>query len=311
MKFSIRFSDQIVGTLVVLALAILVFVVFMLGKSQRWFVQDYQYKTYLTSASGLSANMAVQFKGFTIGHVKDFSLTEEDTVQVIFTIFEEHRYRVTEGSLVHLFASPIGLGNSFIFFPGLGTEELPEGSVIPEAASQEAKDLIAKGLTSSPETNDSIGNIISNVEQITNELNKLVKDLNNNFNPILADVKDITEGVSRQISPILENVQTLTDQLAEPSGTVMSLLDNEGPLLDNITEILNSLSGIMESLDKVVEFVPSQLPQIMLLLSQVNSALVDAQKLIVALNNNPLLRGGVPALNEAGPGAATPRNLEF
>jgi len=46
MRFSIRFADQVVGTLVVLALAILIFAILMVGRSQRWFVQDYEYRTY-------------------------------------------------------------------------------------------------------------------------------------------------------------------------------------------------------------------------------------------------------------------------
>jgi phospholipid/cholesterol/gamma-HCH transport system substrate-binding protein len=67
----------------------------------------------------------------------------------------------------------------------------------------------------------------------------------------------------------------------------------------------------MKSVEKTIEFVPTQLPQIAILLSDVHSALTEAEKLIVALTNNPLLRSGVPEIKETGPGAATTRNLEF
>ena len=340
MKFSIRFADQIVGTLVILALAILVVVIFMLGRSQRWFVRDVQYKTYFNSASALSQNMAIQYKGFTIGHVKRIDLASDDSVEVLFIIFEEHKHRVKEGSVVELQASPIGLGNSFIFYPGRGTETIMEGSVIPEINSPQGRQLISIGMVNRPEANDSINNIITqvnmlletinialagskgadelalgqilgNVEKTTAGLNDLVQSLSGQLAPILTNVETLTGDLSVQISPILANVETLTDQLASPSGTVMSILDSEGPIYSDIVELLNSVTGIIGSLERVIEFIPSKLPQISILLSDLHSTLTEAEKLIVALTNNPLLRGGVPEIMETGPGAATPRDLEF
>jgi len=333
MKFSIRFADQIVGALVILALAILVVVIFMLGKSQRWFVRDYQYKTYFNSASGLSSNMAVTYKGFTMGHVKKIMLTEDDRVEVIFSIFNEHNNRVRQGSLVELQASPIGLGNAFIFHPGKGYVTLPEGAVIPEINSAQAKELVASGLADRPETSDSINNIINNVNvmldnvnkslaglegadeltlgQIIIGINETVKSISTRIDPILNGIETTVGDLSGQISPIMTNIQTLTDQMAKPDGTVMSILDAEGPVFDNLAKILDSLSGIANSLDKTAEFVPSQLPQISLLISDLQSAVVEIEKMVIAINNNPLIKGGVPELKETGPGAATPRDLEF
>jgi phospholipid/cholesterol/gamma-HCH transport system substrate-binding protein len=325
MKFSIRFADKVVGTLVILALAMLIVVIFMLGKNQRWFTKDFQYITYFNAATGLSMNMAVQYKGFTIGHVKKIKLTDDDTVEVRFTIFEEHNHRVKEGSVVELQSSPIGLGNSFLFYPGKGKNIIDEGSVIPEINSAQAIWLIQTGLADTPVNNDAIGNIINLVtftlETVNQSLGKILGDLeltvggvadimqniSGQLNPILTNV----ESLSDQLSPIVANVKTLTDQLSAPSGTVMSILDNNGPVYSNISEVLDSIAGIMGSLEKTIDFVPSQLPQIAILLSDLQTALVEAEKLLIALNNNPLLRGGVPELKETGPGAAAPRDLDF
>ena len=322
MKFSIRFADQIVGTLVILALAILVVVIFMLGKSQRWFVRDHQYKTYFNSASGLSPNMAVQYKGFTLGHVKKIMLAEDDSVEVLFIIFDEHHHRVKEGSMVEIVVSPIGLGNSFNFYPGRGSEIMMEGSVIPSITSPQARQLIAMGLAERPESSDNIANIMNQVNTLLDTLNKSLSgaegsqdlplgEILNNLKEATADINDVVHDLSGKLSPILVNLETLSDQLAEPSGTVMSILDSEGPVFSGIADILESITGIMNSLDRVIEFIPERLPQITLLLSDVQSALSEAEKLITALNNNPLLRGGVPAPAQTGPGAASPRDLEF
>ena len=455
MKFSIRFADQIVGVLVILGLAILVAVVFLLGSSQRWFARDFQYITYFNSAAGLSPNMAVQYKGFTMGRVKKIQLTEADSVEVIFTIFEEYNHRVKEGSIVEVNVSPIGLGSSFIFHPGKGvllqekaSKDPQDWAVIPEINSLKAREYIRNGLANRPESSDSISNIINqvnalletinvalagtsgaeslvlgqillnveavtasltglvqsiseqitpilanletisddlsvqispilanletitddlsgqispilanletitddlsgqispilanvetitgdlstqitpiltNVETLTNDLSTqitpiltnvetLTGDLSTQITPILTNVETLTGDLSTQINPILSNLETLSNQLAEPSGTVMSILDSEGPIYSEIVELLNSVTGILNNIDKVIEFVPGQLPQIALLLANLQGVLVEAQKVIISLTNNPLLKGGVPEIKETGPGAATPRNLEF
>ena len=340
MKFSIRFADQIVGALVVLALAILVVVIFMLGRSQRWFVKDFEYKTYFNSASGLSQNMSILYRGFTIGHVKKITLTPDDNVEVVFIIFDEHNHRVREGSVVELQASPIGLGNAFYFHPGLGTARIEEGSLIPEINSPQARALIARGLVNRAETSDSIGNIINSVSVLLETINvslagspgaedltigQMVRDLqrtianinevtlslSNQINPILTDVGTMVADISEQVNPIIANVGTITDQAASPTGTVMSILDAEGPVFTSIAEVLSSITSAIKNLERTIEFIPAQLPQISFMLSDLSSALIEAEKLIVALNNNPLLRGGVPEIKATGPGAVTPRDLEF
>ncbi|MDR1836062.1 MAG: MlaD family protein [Treponema sp.] len=322
MKFSIRFADQIVGTLVILALAILVFVIFMLGRSQRWFTRDLQYKTYFNSASGISNNMAIQYKGFTIGHVKKIELTENDTVEVTLSIFEEHSQRVKEGSLVEVSVSPIGLGNSFIFYPGKGRDLIPEGMEIPEKNSDKAKLIIATGMVDIPEAGDGISSIINNVnaiiETIKVSLNGSEVTGEPNLEQIISNVKDITAGLtnlsqtlSDQISPILGNLQTVTDQISDPSGTVMSVLGSDGSLSTSLTSAIESLAGIIDNLDKTSAFIPAQLPQVGVLISDLNGALRTAQDVLTSVANNPLLKGGIPEYKETGPGAASPRDMEF
>ncbi|MDR0443663.1 MAG: MlaD family protein [Treponema sp.] len=331
MKFSIRFADQIVGFFVILALAILVFVVIMLGKSQRWFSRDSQYRTYFTSAAGLSPNMAIQYKGFTIGNVKTIQLSGDDKVEVFFTIFEEHHHRVREGSLVEVQSSP--LGSSFIFHPGIGTELVPEWEVIPEVNTPEARQLIAAGLAIRADSSDSIGNAINQANNLLTSLNDTLAMVNEalsgsdqsslgrtlgNVEKTTENITDLTQTLSddigevlARITPILEDVGKITDKASGPSSMVMSALETDGPVYQNIVSVLDSVSGIIKNLEKTTDFVPAQLPQIAVLLSDLHGALTKAEELMTALTNNPLLRGGVPVRMETGPGAANPRNLEF
>jgi phospholipid/cholesterol/gamma-HCH transport system substrate-binding protein len=316
MKFTIRYADKIVGFLVILALAILIFVIFMLGTSQRWFKRDHQYKTYFTSASGLSSNMAVLYKGFTIGHVKKFKLSEDDSVEVLFTIFEEYKDKVKDGSVVEILISPIGLGNSFVFYSGKGTDIIPEGNTIPEINSAEGRRLVLMGLVERQEsTSDAITGIVNQVRSILGELNIALSGAKGSedtaIGKIVKNLEMTTEALSSQLSPIMGNLEAVTGQISSPSGTVMSFLDSEGPIYTDLTSSLNSLADIIENLNNVSEFVPNQLPQVAILINDLSVALRSAQDVLTAASNNPLLRKGIPVRGETDPGGTNLRNLDF
>jgi phospholipid/cholesterol/gamma-HCH transport system substrate-binding protein len=225
-----------------------------------------------------------------------------------------------------------------MFYPGLGTEQVPEGEAIPVVNSPEARRLIAAGLAERPERDDGINNIM-------NLVNSVLTMLDTDVQKILVDVQDALEGtngtslgrtlgnvetatsgfsamsrtlpadvirtlnqVVAEINPILENLQEFTDKLSDPSGSIMSILESEGPLYTDLIASLDSISGILRNLEKTSEFFPSQLPAV---LSELHSALQTAQDVLIALTNNPLLKGGIPAHTETYPGGARPRDLEF
>jgi len=313
MKFSIRYSDQIVGMLVILALALLIFVFFMLGTSQRWFKNDQQYRTYFTSAQGLSVNMALKYRGFTIGHVKNISL-KDDRVEVNFIIHEEYTNIVMEGSLVEVQVSPIGLGSSFIFHPGKSKERL-SGDEIPEVNSEEGKRLVREGKSLRTETTDSIANIVGQVQTLLDTLNKSFigspSEENTAIWHIINDIQSVIAALSMQIPPIMSDLNTIMGAASSSSGTVMTILDGQGPIYKSLEEAITSLAGIINSLESVAGFLPTQMPQLAVLISQVNVTLNSVQDVLTAVLNNPLLRGGVPERKETSPGGSSPRNIQF
>jgi len=327
MKFTIRFADQIVGALIILALGIIIFVIFMLGSNQRWFSRDYYFYTYFPSASGLSQNMAVQYKGFTIGRVKSIRLDEKDQVEVRFSIFDTYIDRVRSGSLVEVIVSPIGAlgGNQFIFHPGTGTELLSEGDTIPEAGSAEGKRLLATGLARRPDRDDNISNIINNVGTTIADLNKLVIDVQEalagtdktalgrtmgSVEAAAAELQNI-DRLMAQLEPALVNVRGLSDRMTDPDGSLAAILSSEGKVYGDITSSLDAISATLRNLEKTSDFIPAQLPQVAVVINDLHSALEVFEDVLVALTNNPLLKQGVPQRTETRTGGAQTRDLEF
>ncbi|MCL2043501.1 MAG: MlaD family protein [Treponema sp.] len=343
MKLMIRYADKIVGAFIILAFGILVFVIFMLGSNQRWFSRDYSYVTYFNSASGLSQNMAVQYKGFTIGSVKSIRLDDEDRVEVRFVIFDTYINKVVFGSVVEFQGSPIG-GGSFLFHPGLSDEPLPEGETIPTAHSKEGRRMIDAGLTDKPDQDDSIGVIINNVNSLLANLNEafqgteqtslgrtmvsieetiaglpqIVTDVQEAISGIMpviqnlpSDVENVISGVMVQINPVLGDLRTLTERIVEPDSSIMALLDSEGEIYSSLVSTLDSVSGTIRNIERTTNFIPAQMPQVVSMLLDVHGMLSLVEDVLYSLTNNPLLRRGVPQRIETRAGGSHVRNVEF
>ena len=327
MKFTIRFADQIVGALIILALGIVIFVIFMLGSNQRWFSRDYYFYTYFPSASGLSQNMAVQYKGFTIGRVKSIQLVrlgESDQVEVRFSIFDTYIDRVKEGSLVEIVVSPIGAlgGNQFVFHPGVGLEPLENEATIPAVGSAEAKKLLDNGLAQRPDRDDNIGNIINSVATTVTDINSLVADVQaalagtdkTALGRTMGSVEEATEDIKelmKQINPAAENIKKLSGQMADPDGSLAKVLDSEGKVYTDLTSSLSAIADTLKNLETTSAFIPAQLPQVAVVLNDVHTNLQILEGVLTALTTNPLLKQGVPERKETRTGGAQTRDMEF
>jgi phospholipid/cholesterol/gamma-HCH transport system substrate-binding protein len=347
-KFRIRFADKIVGFLIIAALGFLVFTVFMLGKRHRWFAKDQTYITHFDSASGLSANMPVQYRGFTIGNVKSFDLTAEDKVEISFTIYDTYLDRVREGSLVEMRVNPIGIGGGqFLFYPGL-LPNPPEGNFIPSVNSDEGRAYLEQGLVIISGHDDSITVIISRVNTLLQNLNgvalqlrdafrgtdtkttlgrtvselektargasSLVENVDQGLRPPLENAERITEHIGRialQVESVITDIRTVTAELANPEGPALKILDAEGPVYTNLERSLEALSGTLESLELTALSFPAQMAQVEAVILDLRSALEAAEDVIIALRNNPLLKNGIPRRVRPGTGGTSPRDIDF
>jgi phospholipid/cholesterol/gamma-HCH transport system substrate-binding protein len=325
MKFKIRFADQIVGIFIILSLVAIAFVIVVLGKSQRWFAKDVSFTTVFPSAGGLSKNMAVQYKGFAIGSVKSFRLTDDDNVEVIFSIQKEYKDKVKRGSIVELQVSPIGLGNQFQFYAGKG-DVLEEGAFIPPFGSAQARELMRQGLALEVQRDDSISVLMARINSILGQLDealgegsdteigKIIASLNRTLAgvEVLPNSLDNTiNDIRRQLNPILANLNALTDELNDPDGLIYTVLDTDKDFYTNLVKILVSVTSMLDGLDRTISFIPSQLPQVAGLLMDLRVTMKSAEDVLVALTNNPLLRGGVPKRAESQNSDISPRGIRF
>jgi phospholipid/cholesterol/gamma-HCH transport system substrate-binding protein len=301
MKFRIRFADQIVGFLIVLALISLIVVIFLLGRAQRWFSRDYYYKTYTASGSGLSEDMAVIYKGFTIGTIKKVDLTDDNRVEVIFTIQDKYNNRVRLGSLTEVLVSPIGLGSQFNFYPGLGEEELKENAEIPLLNSAEGRDLVARGLGVVPVHDDTITVLIAKANALLDNLNVTLESVNSGTGTPLGEAMTNIQKGTVDLAPAMADIKRITGDVSRGVPGAMEKLQAS----------LGDLALILDHVEETTSYIPNEMPRIISMISELRTAIRTAEDVLTALRNNPLLRNGIPEHVETDVSGTNPRDISF
>lgn len=333
MKFKIRFADQIVGILAIVAVAALVFVIFMLGSKQRWFARDYQFSATFETASGLATGLELKYKGFTVGKIASFRLTDDDTVDVRFSVYDTYYDRLKEGSVIELIVSPIGLGNQFLLHPGNGTALIAEGSEIPRLDSPAGQALVASGGVTIPKRDDTVTNIVAQVNPLLTNVNETLSALNaalkgTGTGPLaetmsgvaktMTNVADISSGVSGSMEGLLADVRAVTDDLQRftdtlqtVDGIVPRMIDPDGTIFKSLGASLREVEGTLGNVEDSSSILKSQVPQIARLIEDLRIALVKGQDVLEALRNNPILKNGVPERVQTDTSGTNSRDIEF
>ncbi|MFO7849014.1 MAG: MlaD family protein [Spirochaetia bacterium] len=333
MKLRIRFAEQIVGLFVIAAVVTLAGILIFMGINQRWFSKDYQFVSQFLSGEGLKRGMSIKLKGFKIGSVDSVRLSDDNTVEIEFHIYDTYYNRVKEHSVLELTTSPIGLGGGGLaFHPGRSDGELlPEGTFIPSLDFEEGKRLVEEGLVQMPEKTDAtsaildrIGPIldtthstIESVDTILTSLDSTLKGTDKGpLGSVLKETETLLAGVNTsliqmtdEISPILlhtsditSNIEKTSAQLADTQGLVRRLLGDEGSvgkmfsddeLYFRITGVVSELEAVAGELSSFSAYVNEQKPQITTLIEKGKSAIDEGENVLEGLSNNPLLRRGI------------------
>ena len=304
MKFKIRFADKIVGIFSLAALGGLIALILSIGAANNWFAKKNNYYTFFDSGSGISMGMDLTYKGFSIGKVDSITL-EGSMVRVDYYVLGEYAEYVKENSLVELNVSPIGLGSSFVFYPGSSALLLESGREIFRIDSEAGKRIIAENKISIQHQDDSIAALMNKVSFLLDNVNRLLGSVNDALDGSGAKSTPVKQIVS-DVSAAIADLDSVLKVLASPEGAVPKLL---GPqIAGDITEVLDNLSSLSGSADKLVA---NAVPEIDDALNELNVVLVELQDVLTGVKNNPLIRGGVPDRSSESSATTHMRDLEF
>ncbi|HPF08386.1 MAG: hypothetical protein PHU99_02860 [Candidatus Cloacimonetes bacterium] len=138
-----------------------------------------------------------------------------------------------------------------------------------------------------------------------NQMNTLISNLNSDHNPddgvilrILNNVADLSESVNGQteeMERLLATINRAADNYADPDSLIIKMLDPQGDMIINpLSSTLYNLSASLKSLELILASLSRSNPELMLMINNLNETLGKASKTLDGLNNNPLIRKGIP-----------------
>lgn len=229
-----------IGLAGIVALCILVYGINYLKGIHMFKPSSYFYVKF-QNVNGLTKSSPVFADGFRVGIVRDLYYDYNEPGKVVAEIDVEPDLRIPKGSTAELTAEMLGGVKMTLLLANNPRERYEVGDTLPGALNNGMMEQVA--------------NIMPKIEQMLPKLDSILSSLNT----VLGDPA---------IPATLHNIQSLTANLANASGQLQTLMNNDIPQLtgklntigDNFTLISNNLKEIdyaaaMQSIDSTLNNV--------------------------------------------------------
>jgi len=286
--FKFRYVNEIVGTMVLLVLAVLIAGIVIAGREQGWFEPSYEVRALFgpEGVMGLRKGSEVRIQDTPAGVISDIIPNEDGFMEAVFSVrgrFEPYIRSDSTGVVRRAFAVA---GDAYVEITvGRGASLPAEPRYIP---------------------------VIQDTEII-----QIAEDL-------LEEVRAVTVPAIEQLQHALEEYTGLAEDLRDPDGPVQELLmslsaiaqgleDGEGPagkllrdeamaqeiegsvarvnaLLDELTGVVETISLAAEPLPRMVDRVAGELEDVPGLVNQTQATLVEVEVLLSGIQRHWLLR---------------------
>lgn len=301
--------------------------------SNHTFSDKKQFYTELDDALGLKSMPLIYYKGMEIGRIESFEFNfETKKIRANFWILSDFSTILTKHSILKSEQHPIfdevysfTLYTPELSFTNKASNEVKEGMLILHASSEAAKALETTYGSILPK--DDLDTILENINSL---LTNLQKEDNPNAGSLfraldrVAKISEqllrITDSIEKsdmvgkagqtidQTESWLKTLPIIAEKLNESLVRVDKLLVTSESVINNykspdvlVGKVTNNqlplvLSNINENLDLVkgmLAEVHTERAQLMLTIYQSQQVLTELEKTLQALNNNPILKGGI------------------
>jgi len=173
------------------------------------------------------------------------------------------------------------------------------------------------------------GDVLSNVDRSLANVDASVNKITKDFEKTAADATELIaeakQTIDQDVSKILGNVDKialnieeltadptgLAVELIDPKGSIATLLNDNNALYDNILQSIENVNAIVAELEEFAAFLTGMKPQISGILEEGRTTVNEAQDVIEALKNNPLLKRGIQEPREQPTTTSGYRDEEF
>ncbi|WP_373036815.1 MlaD family protein [Sulfurimonas sp.] len=211
---------------------------YLLLEDKGTFNKRYNYHFTTESASFFSVGMPLKFSGFDIGVIDNISLNDDGTVYMTFSVDENNRRWITDGSVLMIIKPLIGSAHIEVY-SAIDNEVLEADSELQMLQNDDINDMILK---LEPAV-DKIINIINSIDSITSDI---ARD-DSNLKQTMQNIKEFTSKLSNSDSIL----SSITGDKESTKNIIASL--------NKTTEIMKELHTISKNISKTTSSLDSNI----------------------------------------------------
>ena len=310
-KSPFRYTNEAVGTLVLLSVIVFIAAVLQSGRLRDWFNPGVKLKVILPAEGlfGLSAGAEVKILGTVAGQVNQIVVDPDQQIHAVVGLKRKMKGFVRRDSQA-IIRKEFGVaGASFLEITRgegepLDWEYAVVNAVAERAPTESMGELISDVRTKVMPVIDDARKLLVNLNMITDKIaggegaigrllleDRMAREVETLLTQVNTDI--------RRLAPILEalqttvgNVSALTTRIAEQSGELPQLTRDAGQLLTSLQSVMQDLSRTTPHLPKMIANVSDATADVPVLLGQTQQVLYELELLLQQLRSNWLLGGG-------------------
>ncbi|HXB42140.1 MAG TPA: MlaD family protein [Bacteroidia bacterium] len=157
------------GVFISMGLILLIIAVYLIGSKKNMFTATFHISACFSDVNGLQSGDAVRFRGINIGTVKEITVLNDSTINVLM-IFEEKIKPYVKKSAIASIVTDGLMGNKMVNIrnENISSKNIEENDVLKTSYPIDMEDVTRK-LKSS---NDNMAAITTNLYDITDKINK-------------------------------------------------------------------------------------------------------------------------------------------
>ncbi|PHQ65765.1 MAG: hypothetical protein COB99_02010 [Sulfurimonas sp.] len=249
-----------VGIFVITLFITITTLLYLVLEDKGTFDKRYNYHFTTDSASFFSVGMPLKFSGFNIGVIDNISLNDDGTVYMTFSVDENNRRWITDGSVLMTIKPLIGSAHIEVY-SAIDNEVLEAGTELLMLQNDDINDMILK---LEPAV-DKILNIINNIDSITSYIarddSELMHTLKNikKFTAKLSDSDSLLSSITGDKASTQSIITSLnkTTEIMKELHTISKNISKTTSSLD--ADIMNPTSSAIKELDAIMKDVKQKL----------------------------------------------------
>ena len=270
----IQWSQLKVGALVMVAVAILIFLIFLMsGSTGGLFAPKLVLRTYFDNAGGLKSGAPVTLEGVTIGNVQRIKVVPSRSpfpVEVTMRIGQEFARELHTDSTTVIAQAGV-LGDSYVDITSKNAKGPPPGNnaELPSVDTPSIQEVVNESAKALKQTTVLMGKVDTFVDALNSKngtAGRLVND------PALYD----------KLTRVTANLETITRTMASGKGT-LGLLIHDDTLYKRAASAIDRLNNITVELDQG-KGTAGKLLKDDTLYKNLNSAVAQTNELVANIN---------------------------